>query len=42
MTCVRVGQAFEEDMKRFLKEDGADAAGGLDVARPAAELRGLN
>ncbi|CAK9099313.1 Polyketide synthase PksJ (PKS) [Durusdinium trenchii] len=24
-------EAFEEDMKRFMKEDGADAAGGLDV-----------
>ena len=30
----RNSQAFDEDMKRFMKEDGADAEGGIDVARP--------
>ncbi|CAK9054933.1 unnamed protein product [Durusdinium trenchii] len=31
ITSSRDAKAFEEDMKRFMKEDGADAAGGLDV-----------
>lgn len=34
-------QAFEEDMKRFMKEDGADAAGGLDAACLKDHLRNM-
>ena len=27
-----ISEVFQEDMMRFMKEDGADAAGGIDVA----------
>eukprot|EP00435_Cladocopium_sp_Y103_P014457 s1029_g3.t1 len=31
ITSSRDAKAFDEDMKRFMKEDGADAEGGIDV-----------
>lgn len=37
----RTSQAFDEDMKRFMKEDGADAEGGIDVAWPGMLQVGL-